>query len=92
MKYVKCSELVCCLILVNSGLARVLLTPRCASAIILVPNTLPRSDSFSIAMLSWSSKKRGALGQLWDICQVLLKNFDLLPITPLWLPYPVVQG
>jgi hypothetical protein len=82
----------CCPILVNSGLARVLLTPRCASTMILVPNTLPRSDSFSIAMWTWSSKKRGALGQLWDICQVLLKNFDSLPITPLWLPYPVVQG
>jgi hypothetical protein len=41
-----------------------------------------RVNSFSIAMLSWSYQKRGALGLGWDICQVLVRNFDWLPFIP----------
>jgi hypothetical protein len=39
-----------CLILVNSGLARVLLAPRCASDVIVIPITFLRIDSFLITM------------------------------------------
>jgi hypothetical protein len=42
----------------------------------VVPILVPRADSFSIAMRSWSSWKRGMSGQFWDINQVPVRNFD----------------
>jgi hypothetical protein len=40
------------ILIVNSGLARVLLAPSCASVVIFIPNIFLRADSFSIAILS----------------------------------------
>jgi hypothetical protein len=40
----------CCPILVNSGLARVLLVPMCTYAVISIPITFLRADSFLIGM------------------------------------------
>jgi hypothetical protein len=55
------------------------------------PNPILRANSLSIAMWSWSSSKRDALGLFWDISRVLVENFNWLPFTPLWSPYPVLQ-
>jgi hypothetical protein len=47
------------------------------------PNLILRVNSLSIAMWSWSSYKRGMLGQIWDIGQVPSRNFDWLSFTRL---------
>jgi hypothetical protein len=67
----------------------VLLAPFCVS--VAVPNPVPKVDRFAIAVRSWPRWKRGESDQFWDIGQVLQKNFDWLPFTPLWSPSLVLQ-